>query len=43
MSSKMSMQGADICIARFELFLLGEGEKKVTFEPETRKMSFPML
>ena len=26
---------------RFELFLLGEGEKKVTEEADTRKFSFP--
>lgn len=25
---------------RFELFLLGEGEKKVTEEPDTRKLSY---
>jgi DNA-directed RNA polymerase II subunit RPB11 len=26
---------------RFELFLLGDGEKKVTWAPETRKPPFP--
>ena len=31
-----SKMETDVAPTRHELFLLGEGEKKITFEPETR-------
>lgn len=34
--TKVDIQ-ADLPLDRYELFLLGDGEKKVGYEPETRK------
>jgi len=37
-ANKADKPGADDAPDRFELFLLGDGEKKITWVPETRKI-----